>query len=282
MQAGSPGMFPFQRFSDQAKRLLTLAQEEAERGGQSYIGTEHMLLGMVRDDEGLAGRILQRLGVEERVVRQAIKAVLGRNERVPVQQIVPTPRVKRVIEIAFEEARRRGDRHVGTEHLLLGLLVEGQGIAARALGDLHVTPERVEAGIRQLRAGGRSETLSGVGPEPAPPPGERGSEVPTLTPDATDLLRYAQTLAVAGGSGAVGLDHLRRALDDPAVQRLLELGARIRQAVAAREQAMTGQNWQAAHEHRLEEARLRQELATAEAAWVATLRRPDTGPGQGS
>jgi ATP-dependent Clp protease ATP-binding subunit ClpA len=120
------------------------------RSHHSYIGTEHLLLGLLRESEGLAARVLDNLGVEIGQVRQTIESVLGRNERIAIQQIIPTSRVKKVIEISFEEARRMGHNFVGTEHLLLGLLLEGEGIAAHVLSDLGATLEKVRAEIERL------------------------------------------------------------------------------------------------------------------------------------
>jgi len=144
-------MYPFERFTERAKRVLTLAQEEAERSHHSYIGTEHLLLGLLREGDGLAARALDELGIEVGVVRQTIESVLVRNERIIIRQIIPTSRVKTVIEISFEEARRMGDNNVGTEHILLGLLIEGEGIAAHVLADLGATLEKVRAAIERLR-----------------------------------------------------------------------------------------------------------------------------------
>jgi ATP-dependent Clp protease ATP-binding subunit ClpA len=143
-------LYPFERFTERAKKVLTLAQEEAERSHHSYIGTEHLLLGLLREGEGLAAKVLNNLGVEIGKVRQTIESVLGRNERIIIQQIIPTSRVKKVIEISFEEARRMGHNYVGTEHLLLGLLIEGEGIAAHVLEDLGATIEKVRAEIERL------------------------------------------------------------------------------------------------------------------------------------
>jgi ATP-dependent Clp protease ATP-binding subunit ClpC len=136
-------MYPYERFTERAKKVLTLAQEEAERAHYSYIGTEHLLLGLLREGEGLAARVLNNLGVEIGKVRQTIESILGRDERIIVQQIIPTSRVKKAIEISFEEARRMGHNYVGTEHILLGLLIEGEGIAAHVLKDLGATLEMV-------------------------------------------------------------------------------------------------------------------------------------------
>ena len=143
-------MYPFERFTERAKKVLTLAQEEAERSHHSYIGTEHLLLGLLREGEGLAAKVLNNLGVEINKVRATIESVLGRNERIIIQQIIPTSRVKKVIEISFEEARRMGNNYVGTEHLLLGLLIEGEGIAAHVLEDLGANLEKVRGEIDKL------------------------------------------------------------------------------------------------------------------------------------
>jgi ATP-dependent Clp protease ATP-binding subunit ClpA len=141
---------------------LTLAQEEAERSHHSYIGTEHLLLGLLRERDGLAAKVLDNLGIEIGKVRQTIESVLTRNERIIIQQIIPTSRVKKVIEISFEEARRIGHNYVGTEHLLLGLLIEGEGIAAHVLEDLGATLEKVRAELERLLPAGTEEP----GPEP--------------------------------------------------------------------------------------------------------------------
>jgi ATP-dependent Clp protease ATP-binding subunit ClpC len=107
-------MYPFERFSESGKKALTLAQEEAERSHHSYIGTEHLLLGLMRVPDGLGARALKNLGIDVETVRQTIEPVLGRNERIIIQQIIPTSRVKKVIELSFEEARRFGHSTVST------------------------------------------------------------------------------------------------------------------------------------------------------------------------
>jgi hypothetical protein len=137
-------VYSFGRFSDDAKKVLTVCQEEAERAHHSYIGTEHLLIALLRV-ESQASRILGQLGVEEGVVRAAIEGVLGRPEQMVIQQIIPTMRVKKVIELSFAAAGREGASTVGPEHILIGLLEEGEGIAAHVLKDLGVTLERVQS-----------------------------------------------------------------------------------------------------------------------------------------
>src|SRR6266480_5108829 len=142
--------YPFERFTERAKKVLTLAQEEAGRSRQTYIGTEHLLLGLLRESEGLAGKVLRNLGVEIGRVRETIESILGRNEMIIVQQIIPTSRVKKVIELSFGEATRLGHNYVGTEHLLLGLLIEGEGVGAHVLHELGVSLATVRAEIDRL------------------------------------------------------------------------------------------------------------------------------------
>jgi ATP-dependent Clp protease ATP-binding subunit ClpC len=177
-------LYPFERFTERAKKVLTLAQEEAERSHHSYIGTEHLLLGLLREGEGLAAKVLNNLGVEIGKVRQTIESVLGRNERIIIQQIIPTSRVKKVIEISFEEARRMGHNYVGTEHLLLGLLIEGEGIAAHVLEDLGATLEKVRSEIERL--------LHDSTVEDSEPAQKKPSKTPLLDQFGRDLTDMAR------------------------------------------------------------------------------------------
>src|ERR1700694_5607873 len=184
-QRSKKTLYPFERFTERAKKVLTLAQEEAERSHHSYIGTEHLLLGLRREGEGLAAKVLGNLGVEIGKFRQTIESVLGRNERIIIQQIIPTSRVKKVIEISFEEARRMGPTYVGTEHLLLGLLIEGEGIAAHVLEDLGATLEKVRSEIERLLHDSSAETEA----EPAP---KKPSKTPLLDQFGRDLTELAR------------------------------------------------------------------------------------------
>jgi ATP-dependent Clp protease ATP-binding subunit ClpA len=153
-------MYPFERFTDSAKAVLSHAQEEAERAGHSYIGTEHLLLGLMRVADGVGARALAWLGIELEEVRTQIAAVLGGNERIMIQQIIPTSRVKKVIELAFGEAHRRGRPHVGTAELLMALAIEGEGIAAHVLKDFFADSEKVAAAVAAVEAEGVTETAS--------------------------------------------------------------------------------------------------------------------------
>ncbi len=135
----------FEKFSERARRVLTLAQEEARQLNQSYIGTEHILLGLAREEEGVAAKVLTNLGVSLNKVRSAVEFISGRGERPGTGETGLTPRAKKVIELAIDEARQLSHNYIGTEHLLLGLLREGEGVAAGVLDSLGVTLERARA-----------------------------------------------------------------------------------------------------------------------------------------
>ena len=133
----------FDKFTDRARKVLTLAQDEAQRFNHNYIGTEHLLLGLVREGEGVAARVLENMNVELAKVRTAVEFIIGRGDRPVVGEVGLTPRAKRVIELAIDEARRLGHNYIGTEHLLLGLVREGEGIAAGVLESLGVNLDKV-------------------------------------------------------------------------------------------------------------------------------------------
>lgn len=138
------------KFTERAKKVLVYAQDEATRFNHNYIGTEHLLLGLVREGEGIAAQVLTNLGVELNKVRSAVEFIIGRGERMVVGDISLTPRAKRVIELSIEEARRLGHNYIGTEHLLLGLVREGEGIAAGVLESLGVNLEKVRSQVVQV------------------------------------------------------------------------------------------------------------------------------------
>jgi ATP-dependent Clp protease ATP-binding subunit ClpC len=131
------------RFTKRARRVLTLAQEEALRLNHNYIGTEHLLLGLVREENGVAVKVLRELGVEPGQVIRAVERTVGRGERAPFGKPTLAPRTKRVIELAVDEARLMGHHYIGTEHLLLGLVREGEGIAVNVLRGLGINLDRV-------------------------------------------------------------------------------------------------------------------------------------------
>src|SRR4051794_3113131 len=137
----------FDKFTERARKVLQLAQEEAQRFNHNYIGTEHLLLGLVREGEGVTAKVLANLGVELHKVRSTIEFVIGRGDRALPDDIGLTPRAKKVIELSVDEARRLGHHYIGTEHLLLGLVREGEGIAAGVLESLGVSLDKVRSQV---------------------------------------------------------------------------------------------------------------------------------------
>jgi len=146
----------FEKFTERARKVLTLAQEEARRFNHNYIGTEHLLLGLVREGDGVAARVLMSMGVQLPKVRSAVEFIIGRGESTVVGEIGLTPRAKKVIELAVDEARRLNHHYIGTEHLLLGLVREGEGIAAGVLESLGVSLEKVRQQVIQVVSQGSS------------------------------------------------------------------------------------------------------------------------------
>ena len=140
----------FDKFTERARKVLSLAQEEAQRLNHNYIGTEHLLLGLVREGEGVAGKVLTSLGVDLEKVRKAVEHIIGRGDHIVSGEIGLTPRAKKVIELAVDEARRLNHHYIGTEHLLLGLLREGEGIGAGVLVSFGLNLQEVRAKTIQV------------------------------------------------------------------------------------------------------------------------------------
>ena len=168
----------FEKFTERARKVLTLAQEEAQRFNHNYIGTEHILLGLVQEGEGVAAKVLSNLGVALDNVRSAVEFIIGRGERAVSGEIGLTPRAKRVIELAVDEARRLNHNYIGTEHLLLGLLREGEGVAASVLESLGVSLDKVRA--ETVRILNQSMPQAHAGARPT-------SKTPTLDQLGIDL-----------------------------------------------------------------------------------------------
>jgi len=143
----------FERFTDRARRVMVLAQEEARMLSHSHIGTEHLLLGLIHEGEGVAAQALESLGIGLQAVRQQVEEVIGQGQHVPADPIPFTPRAKKVLELSRREALAMGHNYVGTEHILLGLLREGDGVAAQVLVRLGADLNRVRQQVIQLLAG---------------------------------------------------------------------------------------------------------------------------------
>ena len=174
----------FEKFSERARRVLSLAQEEAQRFNHNYIGTEHILLGLVRETEGVAARVLSSLSVDLSKVRSAVEFIIGRGEKPAQGEIGLTPRAKKVVELAVDEARRMNHTYIGTEHLLIGLLREGEGVAAGVLESLGVTLDKVRSETHRILS-----HTSGSGSQSA----RSNTKTPTLDNLGIDLTNAARS-----------------------------------------------------------------------------------------
>ena len=174
----------YEKFSERARRVLSLAQEEAQRFNHNYIGTEHILLGLVRETEGVAARVLSSLTVDLSKVRSAVEFIIGRGEKPPQGEIGLTPRAKKVVELAVDEARRMNHTYIGTEHLLIGLLREGEGVAAGVLESLGVTLDKVRTETHRILSHSTGATTSGA---------RTATRTPTLDQLGVDLTAAAKS-----------------------------------------------------------------------------------------
>ncbi len=174
----------FEKFSERARRVLSLAQEEAQRFNHNYIGTEHILLGLVRETEGVAARVLSSLSVDLSKVRSAVEFIIGRGEKPAQGEIGLTPRAKKVVELAVDEARRMNHTYIGTEHLLIGLLREGEGVAAGVLESLGVTLDKVRSETHRIlsHTSGQGQQARGT-----------NTKTPTLDNLGVDLTNAARS-----------------------------------------------------------------------------------------
>jgi hypothetical protein len=143
----------FERFTDRARRVVVLAQEEAGRLNHNYIGTEHLLLGLIHEGEGIAARALEALGIRLEVVRAEVEEIIGRGSEPPAGRIPFTPRAKKVLELSLREALQLSHSYIGTEHILLGLIREGEGVAAQVLVTLGADLARVRGQVITLLSG---------------------------------------------------------------------------------------------------------------------------------
>jgi ATP-dependent Clp protease ATP-binding subunit ClpC len=153
----------FERYTDRARRVVVLAQEEARMLNHNYIGTEHLLLGLIHEGEGVAAKALESLGISLEAVRQQVEAIIGQGQQAPPEHIPFTHRAKKVLELAGREARVLGHDYVGTEHILLGLLREGDGVAAQVLVTLGADLNRVRQQVIQLLHGYQGKDAIGEG-----------------------------------------------------------------------------------------------------------------------
>ena len=200
----NPSRDRFDKFTDGARRVLSHAQEEAQRLQHNYIGTEHLLLGLIRVEEGVAAQVLHDLGIELERVRSAVEFIIGRGERIVLGEIRLTPRSKKVIELAVDEARRLGHHYIGTEHILLGLVREGQGIAAGVLQSLGVNLDRVRQKTLEVL---KDESIRSTESEPRGPVNPE-LESYVFTKQGRHALELAQHFARLSRHGYIGIEHL--------------------------------------------------------------------------
>jgi len=202
----------FERFTDRARRVVVLAQEEARMLNHNYIGTEHILLGLIHEGEGVAAKALESLGISLEAVRQQVEEIIGQGQQAPSGHIPFTPRAKKVLELSLREALQLGHNYIGTEHILLGLIREGEGVAAQVLVKLGADLNRVRQQVIQLLSG-----YQGKEPAPAGGPAEG-------TPSSSLVLdQFGRNLTAAAREGKL----------DPVIGREKEI-ERVMQVLSRR------------------------------------------------
>ncbi|HRK22194.1 MAG TPA: Clp protease N-terminal domain-containing protein, partial [Fimbriimonadaceae bacterium] len=191
----------WQRFTERARKVVFYAQEEAQKFGEGYVSTEHLLLGLVRESDSVAARVLEKLGVSLNRIRAEVEKQLPRGDARPSQDMTLTPRAKRVIDLAYDEARNLNNNYIGTEHLLLGLIREGDGLAGRVLAKLGVELERARREVMalqdnetQTKAGSRSSGHSG---------GNKTQTLDEFGRDLTELAREGKLDPVVGRTNEI-------------------------------------------------------------------------------
>jgi ATP-dependent Clp protease ATP-binding subunit ClpC len=177
----------FKRYTEKVRKVIMMAQEEAVNLNHNYIGTEHILVGLVKENEGIAGKVLRDVGVEPDKIIEEIEKIVGKGEYQEVSEITFTPRAKKVLELASQEATQLGQNYIGTEHLLLGLIKEGSGVATRILSEMGIDLDSIYSQImRILMESGQSETTTTGGSI------RKDSKVPTLDEFGRDLTELAR------------------------------------------------------------------------------------------
>ena len=203
----------FERFTDRARRVVVLAQEEARMLNHNYIGTEHILLGLIHEGEGVAAKALESLGISLEAVRQQVEEIIGQGQQAPSGHIPFTPRAKKVLELSLREALQLGHNYIGTEHILLGLIREGEGVAAQVLVKLGADLNRVRQQVIQLLSGYQ-------GKEPATAGGPAGEAAPSTS---LVLDQFGRNLTQAAREGKL----------DPVIGREMEI-ERVMQVLSRR------------------------------------------------
>jgi Clp amino terminal domain, pathogenicity island component len=240
----------FERFTDRARRVVVLAQEEARLLDHNYIGTEHLLLGLIHEGEGVAAKALESLGISLDAVRQQVEQIIGRGQQAQSGHIPFTPRAKTVLELSLREAHQLGHAYIGTEHILLGLIREGEGVAAQVLVRLGADLNRVRQQVIQLlhgHQGGRPAS-----PEDAPG-GPRRGRIPAGVAGGIRLESRLSAVEQRVGTGPV----------------TAELDEQIAQVQRDKESAIDSQDLEAARSLRIREKQLLAEKAARQQQWEA-------------
>jgi ATP-dependent Clp protease ATP-binding subunit ClpA len=240
----------FERFTDRARRVVVLAQEEARLLNHNYIGTEHILLGLLHEGRGVAASALQSLGISLEAVRQQVEGIIGRGQQAPSGHITFTPRAKKVLELSLREAQQLGHDYIGTEHILLGLIREGEGVAAQVLVRLGADLNRVRRQVIQLLHGHQGKEPASSLDAPGGP--WRGRDVPSGV-TALESRLSAIEQRVGTGPATADLDeqiaHVRRdkesAIGSHDFEQAASLRNRERQLLA--DKTACQQQWEAAH-----------------------------------
>jgi ATP-dependent Clp protease ATP-binding subunit ClpC len=235
----------FERFTDRARRVVVLAQEEARMLDHGYIGTEHLLLGLVHEGDGVAAKALEAMGVSLGSVREQVETIIGRGEEAPSGHIPFTPRAKRVLELSLRESGQLGHNYIGTEHILLGLIREGEGVAAQVLVKLGADLNRVRQVVIEL--------LHGHGAEARPKP--RGMRSGVIEDVLARLDSMDDRLAAIERWVGMGPD-------------VHDLDEEIAQLRRDKEAAIESQDFETAATLRDEEVRLLADKARREKNWA--------------
>jgi hypothetical protein len=247
----------FERFTDQAQRVMILAQDEARTLHHDYLGTEHLLLGLVREGEGVAGKALKSLGLSLESVRRQVVEIAGPGQQAPSGHIPLTPRSKKVLQLALREALQLGHHYIGTEHILLGLVREGGGVGAEVLAALDVELNPVRQRVILLLHGTQGRPTLGTG-RVSRLPGRVGRRQSGLLPEILDRVESIDAqLSALGQSVASGPD-------------TGDLDEQIAQARYGKEAAARVEDYEGAAEWRDRERQLVAEKASRQQEWVST------------
>jgi ATP-dependent Clp protease ATP-binding subunit ClpC len=244
----------FERFTDRARRVVVLAQEEARMLDHNYIGTEHLLLGLVHEGEGVAAESLDSLGISLETVRTTVEQIIGRGQQMPSGHIPFTPRAKKVLELSLREALQLGHNYIGTEHLLLGLIREGEGVAAQVLVKLGAKLDLVRQRVIQVLAD-RGGDEPGI-PHPAPRTGQSRRERKLLSEVIGHVELIDARLSAVEQRTGTGPD-------------TAEVDREIAQARRDKESAIGAEDYEKAATLRDRERQLLADKASRQEEWVA-------------